>query len=120
MRGGSRWTRRSSSADNIPRVVRIDEMAATWHRRQAERKARSDARADAIRARLPAVKQLLTSRFGARRVVLFGSFARGDTTERSDVDLAVEGLDHLGYFPALAAATGSLDSPVDLAFRHRA
>ncbi len=29
---------------------------------------------------------------GAHRVVLFGSRARGDSTERSDIDLAVYGL----------------------------
>ena len=46
--------------------------------------------------------------------MLFGSFARGDTTERSDVDLAVEGLDHMGYFPAIAGLVGLLECPVDL------
>lgn len=95
-------------------MVTIDEMAATWRRRQAERKARSDARAQAIRERLPEAARVLRERYGARRVVLFGSFARGDTSERSDVDLAVAGIEHLGYFPALAELTGLLDSPVDL------
>jgi uncharacterized protein len=95
-------------------VVTIDEMAATWRRRQAERKARGDVRAQAIRERLPAAARLLRERYGARRIALFGSFARGDTTERSDVDLAVEGLQHLGYFSAIADLTGLLDSPVDL------
>ncbi len=101
-------------------MVTIDEMAASWRQRQAARKVRSDARAQAIRDRLPAAKRLLMDRFGARRVVLFGSFARGDTTERSDVDFAVEGLEHLGYFPAIAALTGLLDSPVDLVELERA
>jgi len=95
-------------------VVTIDEMAAAWRRRRAEQKARCDARAEAVRARLPAAKQLLKERFGARRVVLFGSLARGDTDEHSDVDLAVEGLAHLDYFHALAELAGLLDSPVDL------
>ena len=31
----------------------------------------------------------LAQRHGARRLVLFGSRARGDCTERSDVDLAI-------------------------------
>ncbi len=34
----------------------------------------------------------LAARYGARRLVLFGSRARGDHHERSDVDLAVYGM----------------------------
>lgn len=86
-----------AQASYAPRVVTIDEMAASWRRRQAEKQARSDLRSAAIRERLSAARDLLVARHGARRVVLFGSFARGDTTERSDVDLAVEGLDHMGW-----------------------
>lgn len=36
----------------------------------------------------------LARRHGARRLVLFGSRARGDNQERSDIDLAVYGLDN--------------------------
>jgi predicted nucleotidyltransferase len=100
--------------------VTIDEMAERWRRLEAERKARTDARTRAIADRLPAARQLLMERYGARRVVLFGSFARGNTTERSDVDLAVEGLDPAGYFTAIADLTGLLDTPVDLVEIERA
>lgn len=34
----------------------------------------------------------LAKQFGARRLVLFGSRARGDQKERSDIDLAVYGM----------------------------
>ena len=34
----------------------------------------------------------LAKRFGAHRLVLFGSRARGDQKERSDIDLAVYGM----------------------------
>ena len=34
----------------------------------------------------------LARRYGARRLVLFGSRARGDFHERSDIDLAVYGM----------------------------
>lgn len=95
-------------------AVSIDEAAARWRRLEAERKQRANARAQHMRGLLPRAKQLLTTTYGARRVVLFGSLARGDTTERSDVDLAVEGLDPARYFTALADLTGLLDSPVDL------
>ena len=39
-----------------------------------------------------ALAQLLVDRFGARRVVLTGSLARGDFVQGSDVDLAAEGV----------------------------
>ncbi|MBI4702236.1 MAG: nucleotidyltransferase domain-containing protein [Deltaproteobacteria bacterium] len=50
------------------------------------------ARAVGVRSRLDAVVSLLVERFGARRVILFGSLADGGWSEASDVDLAVEGL----------------------------
>lgn len=95
-------------------AVTIDEMAAYLRRRAAERRARADERSRAIRERLPEAKRLLIERHGARRVVLFGSLARGAMTEHSDVDLAVEGLRSSAYFTAIADLTGLLDSPVDL------
>lgn len=101
-------------------AVTIEQMAARWRQAEAESKARAKARADALRSLLPAAKQLLQSRHGARRVVLFGSLARGDATERSDVDLAVEGLEPTAFFPAIADLTGLFDSPVDLVEIERA
>lgn len=103
-----------------PMSVSIASVAARWRQAQSERAARAAARATALRSVLPAARQLLAERYGARRVLLFGSFARGDHDEHSDVDLAVEGLDPLGYFPALADLTGLLDSPVDLVEIERA
>lgn len=101
-------------------AVTIDQTAAHLRQLRDETQARADARAQAIRARLPAAKQVLMERYGAKRVVLFGSFARGDVSERSDVDLAVEGIDPIGYFTALADLMGLLDSPVDLVEIERA
>lgn len=101
-------------------AVTIDQMAAHLRQLRDETQARADARALTIRARLPEAKQVLMERYGAKRVLLFGSFARGDVTERSDVDLAVEGIDSAGYFTALADLMGLLDSPVDLVEIERA
>jgi len=94
-------------------AVSIEEMIASWRRRQAERHEKAEARAGVLRARLPEAKRLLQSH-GARKVILFGSLARGDVTERSDVDLAVEGVRPVEYFTALAELNGLFDSPVDL------
>jgi predicted nucleotidyltransferase len=41
------------------------------------------------RARLKAVADCLRERYGAQRVILFGSAARGDASEHSDNDLLV-------------------------------
>lgn len=45
-------------------------------------------------------KPYLKEKYGVSRIGLFGSFARGDTTDKSDVDILVEferpvGLDYL-------------------------
>lgn len=41
------------------------------------------------RDRLKAIADCLRDRYGAQRVILFGSAARGDATEHSDIDLLV-------------------------------
>jgi predicted nucleotidyltransferase len=51
-------------------------------------------------------------RYGARNIRVFGSVARGEDTEESDIDLLVEMdedrslLDLVGFQQALAASTG--------------
>jgi len=67
----------------------------------------------AIRARLPAVLDELT-KLGATRVILFGSVARGEAEEDSDLDLAVEGLPAARLFDAMAKALRAAGRPVDL------
>lgn len=70
--------------------------------REAERQAaleRHRARALAV---AHAAAEVLRASFGARRVVLFGSLARGGAVSwRSDVDLAVWGLPAADYFTAV-------------------
>ena len=51
---------------------------------------------------------------GAREVYVFGSAARGDLGERSDVDLAVCGLPPRAFFRAMAEAALALGRDVDL------
>lgn len=53
--------------------------------------------------------------FGVRRAVLFGSYAKGRATPRSDVDILVDsGLRGLAFFGLLEGVATSLDVPVDL------
>ncbi len=62
-----------------------------------------------------ACAQLLKTRFGARRVIPFGSLAgQGPWHERSDIDLAVEGLAPTDYLPALSACWELLPEGMEL------
>lgn len=62
----------------------------------------------------PAIAELVDQlgRLGAKRVVLYGSRARGDNMPRADVDLAVEGVDQMSptwrAMRAVAEAAGTL------------
>lgn len=69
---------------------------------------------ESVRAKLGQVSSLLTDKYGVTRVVLFGSFARGDVREDSDVDLLVEGLSSEGYFAAAADVSCLLRRDADL------
>jgi predicted nucleotidyltransferase len=48
----------------------------------------------------------LINRFGSKKVLLFGSLARGDFNHWSDIDLAVEGIPPGNYYKAVAFASG--------------
>lgn len=63
----------------------------------------------------------LAAQYGLRKVILFGSRARGNFKERSDIDLAVSGGNISGFALAVDEETDTLlqydvvnlDSPVD-------
>jgi hypothetical protein len=80
---------------------------ARWHEeRQAAVRAAEEARALAGR-----LAWLLVEKYGARRVVLVGSLARGEFGAGSDIDLAAEGIPDDSFFRAgadLEAAAGGL------------
>lgn len=58
----------------------------------------------------------LVERFGAKKVVLFGSLARGGYSRWSDIDLAVWGIPPVEFFKAVSFATGFSETwKVDLA-----
>ena len=82
--------------------------------RAAAAAARAEVRTRALSAKLPQASELLL-RHGATRVWLFGSLARGDANDMSDVDLAVEGLPEGANFEALAELMQLFGVRVDLA-----
>lgn len=62
-----------------------------------------------------ACARALTQRFGARRVMLFGSLAQEQAwRERSDIDIAVEGLQPTDFFPAYSACRDLLPPDLEL------
>jgi hypothetical protein len=67
----------------------------------------------AIETELKKILQLL-EKHNARRVILYGSFARGDFREDSDFDLCVEGLSSSDYFLALAECLMATNRPLSL------
>jgi uncharacterized protein len=66
------------------------------------------------RTQAHALARMLIARFGARRVLLFGSLARGESAGKLDIDLAVEGLDRDLELRALAALSDEAGCAVDL------
>ncbi len=70
---------------------------------------------DLLMERIRKAAEMLKSRFGARRVLLFGSLAQPFWfRENSDVDLAVEGLGVQDYWTAWQAVEEVIgDRPVD-------
>ena len=81
---------RSFAAAQRERARVRDDRDATW-------------RAEAL-AQATACAEALAHEFGATRVVLFGSVARGDARPGSDVDLLVDGVPDGRWFDAVARA----------------
>ncbi len=52
---------------------------------------------------------VLYEKFGADKVMLYGSLARGDFTSWSDIDIAVWGISVTDFYRAVAFATGVSD-----------
>ena len=94
------------------------EQMAIYKRTARERQARDErfmlARRDAAWAVARQAATLLKDRYSALRVIVFGSLAHGAWFhERSDIDLAVEGVAPDDFFPAWAALD-HLDSPFEI------
>ncbi len=79
-----------TAADLTPEE--IERYREFWQRRWAEEAARRAQRQERAWAVARAAAELLKSRFGARRVRVFGSLPTPWFRERSDIDLAVEGI----------------------------
>lgn len=72
---------------------------------EAKQALSASSRSEAIDVAHAIAKELI-SRFGAKKVVTFGSLARGDFGRRSDIDLAVWGIPPAHFYRAVAFACG--------------
>jgi len=99
-----------------PMVSMMDVSPYLEHQRAlAEREdAAARARAADARERLPSLVELLVGRYGVTRVWLFGSLLEGVLHERSDIDVAVEGLAPVQYWDAGWRCDDVMGRPVDL------
>jgi predicted nucleotidyltransferase len=89
--------------------------AAGWRERAGARARREAALRRARWERLPALVRELRYRFSVTRVVVFGSLARGEGHELSDVDLLVDGLAPAELIDATVVSNRMLgDALVDL------
>jgi predicted nucleotidyltransferase len=73
-----------------------------WQRRVNARKIAEKEAAEKAYQHAMECAKLLVEKFGAQRVYLFGSLAEGYFHLRSDIDLAIEGLEPRLYFKALS------------------
>lgn len=85
-----------------------------WRQRLVEQRAVDERLARQARADAMHIAIMLRKRYGASRVILFGSLVRNRFTAESDIDLAVKGLAKLDLFPAMADANELAHRWVDL------
>ena len=96
------------------RAMSPRETVALLRRRLHESRPEEERCTRSLLALVPLVADCLAQEFGVRRVVLFGSVARGTAREESDIDLAVEGLAPGHLFRTMARAAEVAGRPVDL------
>jgi uncharacterized protein len=86
-----------------------------WRDRQMQQQLNSAALAQQAWSDVEKVAELLRAKFGATRVIVFGSLVRGDRFDaESDVDMAVEGIPPGDYFTAMAEVNEVSHQWIDL------
>ncbi len=82
--------------------------------RATQRHAAVEARRLVIRGKLSALADMLRTRYGAQRVMVFGSLAWGGFHAQSDVDVAVEGIASERLWQATTDANEGMPATVEL------
>jgi len=73
-----------------------------WKRRLSERTTALEKERNNILLNLPDAIRVFTKEFDVEKIYLFGSLIKGTFDERSDIDIAIEGLSPHLYLKALA------------------
>lgn len=93
----------------------MEAYKAAWRRRQAAAERAERGRAEQARTVAREAARILREEFGAERIRLFGSLARGTFGAGSDIDLAVEGIAERDLFRAQGRLLGlSTSFAIDL------
>lgn len=87
---------------------------AYWKNRHTEIERSNRVLEKEAKSKLPRIISILTERYGASRILLFGSLKKGGFTDSSDIDIAVEGIKAKDFFAALAAVNQIGKFAVDL------
>lgn len=85
-----------------------------WKKQQAKKRRQHRALTQEARSELGQIEQVLRDRYGAQKIILFGSLAKDRFTEESDIDLAVAGLAPTEFFDAYAEVNRLSRFRVDL------
>ncbi|MFQ3613394.1 MAG: nucleotidyltransferase domain-containing protein [Cyanobacteriota bacterium] len=85
-----------------------------WQQAQVRQLRSRQQAADQAWKEVAQMAQVLRQDFGASRVVVFGSLAKGRFAEESDIDLAVAGIPKERFFEALAKVNRHSRRWVDL------
>lgn len=91
-----------------------DTFVTYWKQQQALRLRQNRQAAKLARCDLDKISQVLRERYRVQRIVLFGSLAKGQFTNESDIDLAVAGLAPEDFFTAYAEIDQLSQFKVDL------
>lgn len=92
----------------------MEQYRQNWRKRQERERREMEARRKQAWVVARQAADLLRGRFGASKVVVFGSLARDDFFhERSDVDLAAWGIDERDYLKAVSQLL-DLDSALEV------
>jgi len=93
----------------------FQDYVEAWRERLAQQAGQQRVRAQDLQQIARACARLLIQDFGARKVYLFGSLLDEERVhDRTDIDLAVEGLDGKLYFKALSEIWKLLPAEVEL------
>jgi uncharacterized protein len=85
-----------------------------WRRHQEKMRCRRQHLTHEAFLALDKIKRTLVNQYGAQRIIVFGSLAKGQFREGSDIDVAVTGISRRDFFQACAAVNRETEAWVDL------